>query len=229
MEYPPKLLEKINQRAAGFKLEGCVPGQGKIHPSLMIVGEAPGRNEVEKHVPFCGQSGHKLMESLASTGLKRDDVYITSVVRGRPYSVKKVKYKKTGVTEVKKPNRTPTKKEVLAYAPLFDWELQHVDPQVIVTVGNTSLQRILGPQYNVGKDHGKVFHQPIQELNATGDGYQLTKRKYIVIPTFHPASVFYNPTLAPKIKHDWELISNIIHHEKLDEGTNSYTQQNNTQ
>ena len=150
------------------------------------------------------------MKSLAITGLTRDDVYITSVVRSRPYSVKKVKNKKTGEIETKTPNRTPTKKEVLAYAPLFDWELEQVDPEVIVTVGNTSLQRILGPKFSVGTHHGQVFRQPIQQLNATGDGYILSDRKYTVISTFHPAAVFYNRKLAPEIEKDWHLIDQVL-------------------
>ena len=210
MKYPEELVERVKQRAAGYRLEGFLSGQGKINPPLMIVGEAPGRKEITAHIPFSGQSGQELMKSLAITGLTRDDVYITSVVRSRPYSVKKVKNKKTGEIETKTPNRTPTKKEVLAYAPLFDWELNQVDPQIIVTVGNTSLQRILGPKFNVGTHHGQVFRQPIQQLNATGDGYILSDREYTVISTFHPAAVFYNRKLAPEIEKDWHLIDQVL-------------------
>lgn len=210
MKYPQDLVERVKKRAEGYKLEGFLSGQGKINPPLMIVGEAPGRKEITAHIPFSGQSGQELMKSLSITGFTREDVYITSVVRSRPYSIKKVKNKKTGEIEIKTPNRTPTKREVLAYAPLFDWELNQVDPQLIVTVGSTSLQRILGAKFNVGKDHGKVFHQPIQRLNKTGDGYEMTEREYTVIPTFHPAAVFYNRKLAPAIQTDWELIDKIL-------------------
>lgn len=210
MQYPESLVKKVKKRAAGFKLEGFLSGQGKINPPLMIVGEAPGRKEITQHIPFSGQSGKELMKSLSITGLTREDVYITSVVRSRPYSVKQAVNKKTGEQETKYPNRTPSKKEVLAYAPLFDWELNQVHPQLIVTVGNTSLQRILGPKYNVGHDHGHVFQQPIQELNATEDGYQFSATEYTVIPTFHPAAVFYNRKLAPAIEADWQLINQIL-------------------
>lgn len=211
MEYPKELVEEVRKRSKGFKLEGFLSGQGKMNPPLMIVGEAPGRKEITSHVPFSGQAGKELMKSLEIAHLTRDDVYITSVVRSRPYSIKQVKNKKTGEIEVKRPNRTPTKKEVLAFAPLFDWELTQVDPKIIVTVGNTSLQRILGPKYNVGNSHGKVFEQKIQRLNEEGDGYCLTKRKYKVISTFHPAAIFYNRKLTSEIQADWELISDVLH------------------
>lgn len=210
MEYPKELVTKIKKRAAGYQLEGFLSGQGKLHPPLMIVGEAPGRKEIDSHIPFSGQSGKELMKSLALTGLHREDVYITSVVRSRPYSIKRVKNKRTGQMEIKTPNRTPTKREVLAYAELFDWELAHVQPQLIVTVGNTSLQRILGPQFTVGKHHGIVFKQPIQRLNANGDGYEMTLSSYTVIATFHPAAVFYNRKLTSEIKRDWQLINQEI-------------------
>lgn len=210
MEYPKELVAKVKKRTVGYQLEGFLSGQGKLNPPLMIVGEAPGRNEINSHIPFSGQSGKELMKSLALTGLQREDVYITSVVRSRPYSIKKIKNKKTGEIETKMPNRTPTKREVLAYAELFDWELAHVKPQLIVTVGNTSLQRILGPHFTVGKHHGQIFDQPIQQSNAEGNGYKMTSSNYTVIATFHPAAVFYNRKLASAIERDWQLINHEI-------------------
>ena len=80
--------------------------------------------------------------------------------------------------------------------------MNQVNPQLIVTVGNTSLQRILGAKFNVGQNHGKIYHQAIQCLNETGGGYTLTKRQYTVILTFHPVAVFYNRKLAPAIQTD---------------------------
>ena len=76
-----------NQKA--YQLEGFVPGQGPLHPKLMIVGEAPGRTEIENFIPFSGQAGKELMASLALVGLTREEVYITSAVRSRPYSIKR--------------------------------------------------------------------------------------------------------------------------------------------
>lgn len=84
MKYPDKLLAEVKERSRGMKLEGINFGAGPVHPKLMIVGEAPGREEIESLIPFHGASGKELMKSLASIGLKREDVYITSAVRSRP-------------------------------------------------------------------------------------------------------------------------------------------------
>jgi len=86
MKYPNDLISKVKQRSRGMKLEGINEGAGPKSPALMIVGEAPGREEIQSHIPFHGSSGKELMKSLALVGLKRSDVYITSVVRSRPYA-----------------------------------------------------------------------------------------------------------------------------------------------
>ena len=111
----------------------------------MIVGEAPGHEELASQIPFHGDSGKELMKSIASIGLKREDVYITSAVRSRPYAVKKVFSKRENKEVVKYPNRKPTKKEVLAHAPFSDYEIKEIEPTLIVAVGNTALERLLGP------------------------------------------------------------------------------------
>ena len=131
----------------------------------MIVGEAPGRTEIENFIPFSGQAGKELMASLALVGLTREEVYITSAVRSRPYSIKERINKRSGAHEVVHPNRTPTK-EVLLHAPLLDYEIQKVDPPLIATVGNIGLQRLLGNRYSITNVHGQPIRSAIQQLNA---------------------------------------------------------------
>ena len=75
----------------------------------MLVGEAPGKTEIDTHIPFSGQAGKELMQALSSTGLTREDVYITSAVRSRPYRVTHRINKRTQQTETVYPNRTPTR------------------------------------------------------------------------------------------------------------------------
>lgn len=123
IDYPQNLLDDVRQRVAGRNLTGFTPGQGLLHPDLMLVGEAPGRHEEVHNIPFSGASGKELMKMVESIGYSRQTVYITSVVRQRPYSIKQVKDRQSGELVTKKPNRTPTKREVLAFAKLFDWEL----------------------------------------------------------------------------------------------------------
>lgn len=207
MKYPEELISKVKKRSAGMKLEGINEGAGPLHPALMIIGEAPGREEIESHIPFHGDSGRELMKSLASIGLKREDVYITSAVRSRPYGIKKVFSKRENKEVIKYPNRKPTKKEILAHAPFLDYEIKKVQPKLIVAVGNTALERLLGTGHKISKEHGTVIKDTsILELNDTEDGYIWSKRKYIIFPQYHPAAVFYNRKLTEDIAKDWQVI-----------------------
>lgn len=85
MIYPDELVQEATIRMQGRAVEGFVAGQGPLHPKLMLVGEAPGKTEIDNHIPFSGQAGKELMQTLALAGLTREDVYITSAVRSRPY------------------------------------------------------------------------------------------------------------------------------------------------
>ena len=211
MKYPDKLLAEVKERSKGMRLEGINFGAGPAHPKLMIIGEAPGREEIESLIPFHGASGKELMKSLASIGLKREDVYITSAVRSRPYSVKKVFSKKENKEVTKYPNRKPTKKEILAHAPLLDFELRYAQPKVIVTVGTTALSRLLDHKYEISKVHGKIIkNTSILELNDKKYGYVWSKEKYTVVPQYHPAAVFYNRKLTDIIAQDWLNVKPLI-------------------
>lgn len=210
MEYPKALVAEVARRSEGLALEGFIAGQGPLEPRFMLVGEAPGRKEVENFIPFSGQAGKELMKAFAIAGVTREEVYITSSVRSRPFSRKERLNKKTGAQETVYPNRTPSRKEVLAHAPLLDYEIATIKPELLVTVGNIGLHRLLGNDYTVSQDHGRVIHHPIQQLNPQKDGYQWSEQSYTIIPTFHPAAVFYNRKLQPAIEADWQLIGEII-------------------
>ncbi|WP_295731199.1 uracil-DNA glycosylase [uncultured Limosilactobacillus sp.] len=204
IKYPPELVAQVKERTVGRQLTGFVAGMGPEHPQIVLLGEAPGRKEAETGVPFVGSSGQELMKMIALADLTRDDVYITSVVRSRPYSIRHVQDKKTGVLVEKHPNRTPTKKEVLAYAQLFDWELQTVHPQIIVPLGNTSLQRLLGSQANVGQLHGQPMKTTIQQSLPDNSGYEMGTAEYWVYPMYHPAAYLYARRLEPTVRTDWQ-------------------------
>lgn len=210
MHYPEPLVKQVKKESAAFQLEGFVSGQGPLLPKLMIVGEAPGRTEIENFIPFSGQAGKELMASLSFAGLTREDVYITSAVRSRPYSIKERVNKKTGTHEIVHPNRTPTKKEVLVHAPLLDYEIQKIDPPIIATVGNIGLQRLLGNKYKLAKMHGQRILQPIQQRNKEQNGYIWSQKKYIIVPMYHPAAIFYNRSLAKVIQKDWLGLKDIL-------------------
>lgn len=200
--YPPNLVKQVQAQLKDKRITGFVPGMGADNPAIVLIGEAPGRNEVKEGRPFVGASGKELTKMLALGGLSRDDVYITSVVRGRPYSIKKTT-DRHGQPIIKHPNRTPSKTEVKIFAPLFDWEIQTVAPKLLVPLGNTSLQRLLGPQSNIGNLHGKIFQSPIMQINKQ-ENYQLGEQTYWLAPMYHPAAYLYARRLEPTVRKDWQ-------------------------
>lgn len=215
MDYPKELIAEVKQRSAGLRLEGLNSGSGPQHPLLMIVGEAPGRNEIVNNIPFSGDAGKELDKSLQQIGLTRDEVYITSAVRSRPYGVKRVFSKRENKEVVKYPNRKPTKKEILAHAPFLDYEIDYAQPKLIVALGNTGLERLLGSGHKISQEHGQVIADtPILKLNEARDGYVWSKEKYTIFPEYHPAAVFYNRKLTNDIIQDWDKIKPYIVQER---------------
>ncbi len=182
MEYPTELIQEASLRMNDRPVEGFVAGQGPLHPKLMLVGEAPGKTEIDTHIPFSGQAGKELMQALSSTGLTREDVYITSAVRSRPYRVTHRINKRTQQTETVYPNRTPTRSEVFAHAPILDYELMEVQPKLIATLGNIGLQRLLGKEYTVTKNHGQLYTGPVLQLTKQKDAYEWSEK---TIVSFH--------------------------------------------
>ncbi|MBO0461069.1 MULTISPECIES: uracil-DNA glycosylase [Enterococcus] len=211
MDYPKQLIDEATRRIQGYHVEGFVAGQGPMQPKLMLVGEAPGKTEIENHIPFSGQAGKELMNALQSVGLSREEVYITSAVRSRPYRIVQRINGRTQKSEIVYPNRTPSKAEVFAHAPILDYELQHVRPQLIATLGNIGLQRLLGKDYTISKNHGKLYTGPVLELNQQHDAYQYSNKQYKVLPLFHPAAIFYNRTLTDTILADWQTLGELLH------------------
>ena len=157
MKYPKELVEEVRKRSEGMKLEGINSGSGPKHPLLMLVGEAPGRNEIVNNIPFSGDAGKELNKSLEQIGLTRDEVYITSAVRSRPYAIKKTFSKRENKEVTKYPNRKPTKKEILAHGPFLDYEIDYAQPKLIVALGSTGLERLLGSGHKISEEHGTVI------------------------------------------------------------------------
>ena len=197
------------KRIEGFPVEGFVRGSGPLKPAVMLVGEAPGENELETGIPFTGRAGKELMESLSSVGLSRDDVYITSAVRSRPYKWG-TKKKRNGEIVERKYNRAPTKKEIIAHAPILDTEISDIQPPLIVTLGNVGLQRLIGSQAKVTELHGVLLETPILRWDEEKGAFKETMENYHIFPTFHPASVFYNPPVRYLKEDDWRKLGEIL-------------------
>jgi DNA polymerase len=117
----------------------AVPGEGPVDSDIMFIGEGPGFHENQEGRPFVGAAGKFLEELLANIGLKRDDVFITNVVKCRPPS-----------------NRDPMPDELAACSDYLERQIQVIKPKVIVTLGRYSMARFL-PNAKISDVHGKSF------------------------------------------------------------------------
>ncbi len=209
-EIPNHLMDLCIKRIEGYPVEGFVKGKGPRKPTLMLIGEAPGENEAIQGIPFIGRAGEELKKSLASIGLTREDVYMTSAVRSRPF-VWREKKERNGEAVRKKYNRPPTQKEIIAHAPILDYEITNISPLLIVTLGNVGLQRLLGREATVSKLHGQVLQKPVQFLQSLNSSeFVWSTETYTIIPTYHPASVFYRPSNRDFLEEDWIKIGEYI-------------------
>jgi DNA polymerase len=141
-------LQELEQRVlAAAKPEGLedlsdnlVFGEGNPDADLMIVGEAPGEDEDLSGRPFVGRAGQLLDKIFESVSLKRDDLYITNMVKYRPPN-----------------NRNPTPQETHISEPLLLEQIKLIRPQIIGTLGNVPTQYFLQTKDGITKLHGKWF------------------------------------------------------------------------
>ncbi len=163
---------------AGYSRDELVPGSGNINARIVLIGEAPGRYEVEQKRPFVGKAGALLDAFLQKTGIKRDELYITNAVKLRPYRVSE---------KGTRSNRPPNAAELGLCGECLKEELAVLAPDMIVTLGNTPLRAVTGDRtLTVGECHGRLTE----------------KNGYRIFPIYHPASMIYNRSLAQVYEED---------------------------
>lgn len=182
-------MKKLNREMTEFFeriFEGerklLVYGDGSRKARIMLIGEAPGEFEVKEGKPFVGKAGKNLDDLLLMAGIRRDELYITNVVKFRP--VKKSKADRLV-------NRPPTREEIELFLPWLNKEIGAVSPKLIVTLGNVPLRALLGKNERVGELHGRFI--------------EANKRTYY--PMYHPASLIYNPSLKELYFKDIERLA----------------------
>ena len=143
----PERLERLHREVRGCTRCGlhatrtnAVPGAGPCPAEIMIVGEAPGFNEDLKGQPFVGQAGKLLDTLLVGIGLRREDVYITNVLKCRPPQ-----------------NRDPMPNEAEACAPYLSAQLKLVGPRVVIVLGRHALERLLPGHGPISRVHGQML------------------------------------------------------------------------
>ena len=124
-----------------FSRKKSVPGEGPVNAEIMLIGEGPGFYENEQGRPFVGAAGKFLDELLAKGGVKREDVFITNVVKCRPPG-----------------NRDPLPEELTACSDYLERQIESINPRVIVTLGRYSMARFL-PSARISDSHGQPVWQ----------------------------------------------------------------------
>ena len=116
-----------------------VPGEGNPQAEILFVGEGPGFNEDAQGKPFVGAAGNLLSEMLARAGLKREDVFITNIVKHRPPN-----------------NRDPLPDEIAACSEYLERQIAEIKPTLIVTLGRHSMGYFIGPNARITQVHGTL-------------------------------------------------------------------------
>jgi DNA polymerase len=149
-------LEKIASEVIGCPLcklsrsrRNAVPGEGQLSSKIMFIGEAPGKNEDELGKPFVGAAGRILNQALEKADIKRDEVFITNVVKCRPPD-----------------NRVPENDERSICRQYLDRQISLIAPKIICILGSTAYLSILGGK-SIIKDRGKIMERDGQKYFVT--------------------------------------------------------------
>ena len=144
-------------------------GQGPVPADAMFVGEQPGDQEDRVGQPFVGPAGHVFDDALHESGLDRDRLYVTN-------AVKHFKWTPRGKRRI---HQKPNREEVIACKPWLEHELRLVQPQVLVLLGATAAQSVMGATFRVTVERGKLLESDLAPA---------------VIATVHPSSILRAPT-----------------------------------
>jgi DNA polymerase len=156
----------------------AVFGDGNAESEIVFIGEAPGKNEDLEGRPFVGAAGKFLAEMLEGIGMKRNDIYITNILKYRPPN-----------------NRDPEPEEKEACNEWLINELEIIAPKLIVFLGRHSMGRFF-PTEKISDVHGKLLIKNIPELGG----------KQAFLPLFHPAAALYNGGMRETLIKDFNKI-----------------------
>ena len=162
-----------------------VPGEGPLDAEVMVIGEAPGRQEDESGRPFVGAAGKLLDYLLSLAGFSRSKVYITNVVKCRPPR-----------------NRDPTQEEIAACLPYLIAQIKLIKPKYIIALGRIAgktLYSLMGRKWRgMSVEHGVVVEGTIAGVHVR------------LVATYHPAAALYKPDVKRVLEEDFrEVISRL--------------------
>ena len=169
LENKIKAIENCNLKKNSSKI---VFSDGNMQSPIMIVGEGPGQKEDELGKPFVGDAGNLLNKMLKAINIKRDKIYITNVVNYRPPN-----------------NRKPEPSEINRYSEFLKEHITIIDPKILILMGSTAMEAILGSNKKISKERGQWKEVIIRQKN------------FKTIVTFHPAYLLRKPDQK---KFSWE-------------------------
>jgi len=175
------LLDTFDGCALKSTATQLVFADGNPKARVMFVGEAPGRDEDIEGLPFVGRSGKLLDRMIAAIGLDRSKAYIANVIPWRPPG-----------------NRTPTPQETQICLPFIQRQIELVNPDILVTLGNPSTQTLLGTRDGIMRTRGKWFD------------YDTGTRVIRALPTFHPAYLLRSPSYKRMSWQDLRAIAKAL-------------------
>lgn len=163
-------LEKLIAEVYEEDRKILVHGEGRSGARVMLIGEAPGEQETLQRRPFVGKAGRNLDEFLELAGIDRSELYVSNTVKFRPTKIS---------AAGRVVNRPPTREEINLFLPWLKREMELVQPEVVVTLGNVPLKALMGSKVIIGDVHGAF--QDVEGMR--------------LYPMYHPASLIYNPSL----------------------------------
>lgn len=169
--------------------KNIVVGRGDEKADILFVGEAPGRNEDEQGIPFCGAAGKNLDKLLESMGLSTEKIYIANILKCRPPE-----------------NRNPFPEEIKLHTPWLIKQIKEMKPKVICSLGNYSTKFFLanGDVDKMDSIAGITsLHGKVHTMDFLGEKIKL-------IPLFHPAAIIYNQKLKIHWEKDMEIVKKEI-------------------
>ena len=177
-------LEKLKKSISDIKncelkksATNIVFADGNPKSKIMLIGEGPGSNEDQEGLPFVGRAGALLDKMLASINLDRKKVYITNVVNYRPPE-----------------NRRPTEEEIDRYLPYLKKHIEIINPKILVLLGSTALNALIGNEVVISKARGKWIEKQFGECKTS------------IIVTFHPAFLMRQPAQKKMAWIDLKMI-----------------------
>ncbi len=157
-----------------------VMGDGNPNADIVLIGEAPGKNEDLQGKPFVGAAGKFLDEMLRQAGLARSDVYITNIVKYRPPN-----------------NRDPLPAEKQEFWPYLLRQLEIIDPKFVITLGRHSGGYFI-PDLHISHDHGHP-----RRVAYHG-------QEFMVVPLYHPAAALYNGGMRQTLIDDFIATAQLV-------------------